>query len=668
MSRPIRPFWALLLFGPALLAATLLSLGLAAEPTVTTPGTTVPGALKPLPKFLRTPAVAQRYLSTRSVDEILQFERVEPVCLQLLERPGVPPEVREESLAKLAELRTVPRSEILLGLLTQLDEKASASADAEEADLQTVLQALGRLLPAQPASDLASRQEVIQKLAEKAGESATRQAALAAWIASSADVEAAWTFATAQPSPDALVDLLLGTRWLPADAPARGSLVARLVPKLDEALSADGSTDPVVAASIEAISSLPADRALVIDRLARFLAAGRYPDACIRSLATLSDADWSPEAAQAVAGYLLNHLKNLTIENRSSADAQLAVTLVQRLATRVPTEQASALHADLDRIAVRTITIHALEEKMAYDLTVLVVNAGQPIRLVFANDDIMPHNVVVVDSPAAREDVGIAADQMQNEPDALSRGYLPTLPSILHATKLLQPKHEGEISFFAPDKPGTYAYLCTFPGHWSRMYGALVVADNAQAYVASHTPLPSADELLGIRTVEWKEDELKSALAQLQGSRSFEKGQRIFQKASCSSCHQMRGEGGRIGPDLTKIREKYATPELVLQHILNPSEKVEDQYASVIVETADGQVLRGVVVQDSETELRINENPLASCEPKIIQKSDIEDITRSKISPMPEKLLNTIVEPSDIADLLTYLLSGGDPSDAKYTP
>lgn len=661
MPRLIRPAWAAwIVVGPALFAATLLSFSLAAESPEGS------GTLKPLPKFLRTPAVAQRYLSTRSIEEILQFERVEPVCLQLLERPGVPPVVREEVLAKLAELRNIPRAEVLLNLLAPLDAKASASEEAVETELRTVLEALGRLLPIQPVADLQARREPIRKLAEQSEQNVTRQAAFAAWIASSTDAEEAWGFATSQPTPATLTDLLLGIRWLPADAPARASLVAKILPRLEEGLSADGSDDPVVAAAIEAISSLPAERTLVIDRLAKFLAADRYPQASTRGLAAISDNEWSPESSAQVAAYLLQHLKNLPLESRSSPDAQLAVALVERLTMRVSAEKAEALRADLDRVAVRTITIRALEEKMAYDLTVLVVNAGQPIRLVFSNDDIMPHNVVVVDSASAREDVGIAADQMQNEPDALARGYLPSLPSILHATKLLQPKHEGEMSFFAPEKPGIYAYLCTFPGHWSRMYGALVVTDNAKAYLASHAPLPSADELLGIRTVEWKEEDLQASIAQITDARSFEKGQRLFQKASCYSCHQMRGEGGRIGPDLTKIREKYATADLVLRHIMNPSEKVEDQYASVIVETSDGQVLRGVIVQDNETEIWINENPLASCEPKVIKKSEIEDVTRSKISPMPEKLLNTIVEPSDVADLLTYLLSGGDPHDPKY--
>ena len=321
---------------------------------------------------------------------------------------------------------------------------------------------------------------------------------------------------------------------------------------------------------------------------------------------------------------------------------------------------------ELASTTVKEITIRTLEEKMAYDQTVLVVQAGQGVQIHFVNDDIMPHNLVVVDSPTAREDVGIAADRMQNEPDALARGYLPNSDHILHASRLLYPQQVDELTFTAPTTPGVYAYLCTFPGHWIKMYGALVVTDDVAKYLAVNDPLPSADDLLGIRTVEWKWDELVRELTKLPEGRSFENGQKNFLKASCFACHQIGDEGGRIGPELTKIREKHKTPSELLRHIMMPSEKVEPNYGTVIVETADGQVIRGVLIGETDTELHISENPLASCEPQIIAKNDVEDLTRSQLSPMPEQLLNTLTDIDDVLDLLAYVFAGGDARDPLF--
>ena len=34
---------------------------------------------------------------------------------------------------------------------------------------------------------------------------------------------------------------------------------------------------------------------------------------------------------------------------------------------------------------------------------------------------------------------------------------------------------KAEITFTAPAAPGSYPYICTFPGHWRIMRGVLVV-------------------------------------------------------------------------------------------------------------------------------------------------------------------------------------------------
>jgi putative heme-binding domain-containing protein len=614
--------------------------------------------LKPLPRFLRNAVTADRYLSTRDVEDLLGFERVEPVCLQLIKRPGVPRHARVEAIDKLAELRGTDGATELLPWIEYWDQQPTVApatargARSDDPQRQQVAADLASLLPEQPRAALEPQRERLVKLANEGHTAATRQGALAAMIQADASADGAWQLAAQRTG--GLEELLRGIAWLPAEAP-REQLFERVQPLLAESSDAE-----LRRAAIEAIGMLDVAPRQVFEQLTELVAQDVHPDACVASICRISSDHWTEARRRPLADALIRHLAATPLAERTTPLAQQTVKLVRKLAELMPSDQAAPLLRDLQLTTVRQIHVRTLVEQMAYDQTVLVVQAGQAIQIVFENDDIMPHNLVIVESPEAREIVGIAADRMQNEPDALARGYLPDSPHILHATRMLEPRQTDRLTFVAPQQAGTYAYLCTFPGHWIKMYGALVVSDDAAAFLASNDPLPSADKLLRIETVAWTYEQLAAELPRLASGRSFENGERCFLKASCYACHQVQQQGGRIGPDLTLIRDKYKTPEELLRHILLPSEKVEEQYATVIVETAEGQIIRGVLVGEDESQVQINENPLATCEPRVIKKDQIEDLTRSQLSPMPEQLLNTLTRADDVLDLLAYLIAGGD--------
>jgi len=48
---------------------------------------------------------------------------------------------------------------------------------------------------------------------------------------------------------------------------------------------------------------------------------------------------------------------------------------------------------------------------------------------------------------------------------------------VLYYTGLLEPETSETIYFTAPEQPGTYTYVCTFPGHWRTMQGTLRVVE-----------------------------------------------------------------------------------------------------------------------------------------------------------------------------------------------
>ena len=117
-----------------------------------------------------------------------------------------------------------------------------------------------------------------------------------------------------------------------------------------------------------------------------------------------------------------------------------------------------------------------------------------------SNTDNMPHNFAIV-APGSLEEVGLLAEATARDKDAKDRQFVPKSDRIMLASRLLEPGQTQALSFVVPKEPGIYPYVCTYPGHWRRMYGALyVVADlpkylaNPEAYLAASLPaLPFED-------------------------------------------------------------------------------------------------------------------------------------------------------------------------------
>jgi azurin len=85
------------------------------------------------------------------------------------------------------------------------------------------------------------------------------------------------------------------------------------------------------------------------------------------------------------------------------------------------------------------------------------------VSLTFKNgSSAQKHNWVLVkggDDVAAKVDeAGATAGE--------AKGYIPTDPNILANVKLLDGGASGTATFTAPP-PGTYTFLCTFPGHYA---------------------------------------------------------------------------------------------------------------------------------------------------------------------------------------------------------
>jgi hypothetical protein len=123
---------------------------------------------------------------------------------------------------------------------------------------------------------------------------------------------------------------------------------------------------------------------------------------------------------------------------------------------------------------LQTLTIKTIPERLLYDLREFKVAPGAPVKLVFENPDVTPHNLLIV-QPGAADEVGLAGNEMAKTPDGFAKGFIPDSPKILHKTKMLNQGDRETLRFTAPAAKGKYPYICTFPGHWLVMKGEMIV-------------------------------------------------------------------------------------------------------------------------------------------------------------------------------------------------
>src|SRR5262249_16345422 len=125
--------------------------------------------------FLPTNAVPAAYVLGRlSNQELIAAPRSEFVYVALLDRQGLEPRFRLESLHGLASLRhTDPLTELIKGL-ADLDKKGDDALDT--------IRDLSRFLLQQSSADLASKRAALESLANSAQIGPTRQGAYAALL------------------------------------------------------------------------------------------------------------------------------------------------------------------------------------------------------------------------------------------------------------------------------------------------------------------------------------------------------------------------------------------------------------------------------------------------------------------------------------------------------
>ncbi|ULQ54059.1 c-type cytochrome [Flavihumibacter fluvii] len=146
--------------------------------------------------------------------------------------------------------------------------------------------------------------------------------------------------------------------------------------------------------------------------------------------------------------------------------------------------------------------------------------------------------------------------------------------------------------------------------------------------------------------------------------RNYEMGKGLFAASLCSSCHNMRGEGGIAGPDLTQLGTRFSYKDM-LEAIIDPNKTISDQYGATVFSLKKGGSVIGRLISQDNDKYVISQNPFAPQDTREIKKADVSGTRVSEVSPMLGGMINSL-NPEELKDLLAYLKAGGNPQDTIF--
>jgi putative membrane-bound dehydrogenase-like protein len=126
------------------------------------------------------------------------------------------------------------------------------------------------------------------------------------------------------------------------------------------------------------------------------------------------------------------------------------------------------------------------------------------------------------------------------------------------------------------------------------------------------------------------------------------RGAELFAK-HCQTCHQRHGQGRPVGPDLSGVAGR--PPATLLKDILDPNGDVSPDFVNFLVVTRRGQVLSGLLVEETGASLKLRRAEGAE---ETVLRSEVEVLRSSSRSLMPEGLEQALGV-QGVADVIAFL-------------
>jgi len=421
----------------------------------------------------------------------------------------------------------------------------------------------------------------------------------------------------------------------------------------DELLHESSGARSVRAAAIVAAGHVPGHERQKLDDAARFIGEGTFLDSAIELVRAIPAERRPGDLIRPVVDALAGYVSGLSAEERTAPAIAAALEIGRELADALPAQEAEAARRELAGLGGSIVLIRTIPHQMLYDVIEFQVAAGEPVAIVFQNNDLMPHNLVIT-RPGALEAVGRAAELLTG---AEENPFIPATHDVLWHIPLRNPGQSGRLAFTAPDEPGDHPFVCTFPGHWTVMNGVMRVVDEVEhdAQVVRR----AAEETVTVArdfVRDWKLEELAPLIGpDWTRERSLERGRDLFDELGCIKCHAFAGEAAKGGPELTGVGTKYADVDL-LRQVVEPSADILEGYEYHYMRLYEGGSVVGRIVADEDEVLHLLENLQEPERVTIVPKAEIESSYQTPLSPMPTGLLVTLDE-HEVLDLLAFLKS-----------
>ena len=433
---------------------------------------------EPVPRIVldAAPRAIEYQLGRLSNAELVRVERkpddprYRPVYYALLTRKGLGREYVDEALAVLTKMDKASQTAVLLEALSKLPAEDDETADKL---LTTLL--------AQPADELRKARETLDQAVATPASPRGLRAAYGGLMLAGTDPRPIWEAAAGRDGH--LIELLRSVPHLGNARELRGRLFDPIA-----ALLAETKDAPTRAAAVSALPWTRADAA-TFRLIAREVLESSDPEAraaAIRALQRVPKDVWPPADIAPLVRALLTGLGAIAPDLRTEPSSIDAMQLAEKLADALPDDARRTARRDLRALGVQVVRIETIPEQMMFDVKWFAVQAGKPVQIVLSNPDTMSHNLLV-GKPGSLRDVGLAAGALTLSADPTVKSFVPDSPLVLQATRLLNWGETERLSFDAPAEPGEYPFLCSFPGHWARMYGVMLVVDNIEAWEAKRS-------------------------------------------------------------------------------------------------------------------------------------------------------------------------------------
>lgn len=586
------------------------------------------------------PRMVQYQLRRLSTDQLLKIPRSPtdarylPVYREILIRGGIAQQQREASLAIAQTLSGRSKAEILIESISEADIRQPESADP--------LTQLFLRLP-----DLADQLPMLESRTSDARPSVRTAVRLAQ--AHVHGITSTWK----RIEDRGQIDLLSGVSSL--DPPQQEALL----PLLATGLAGDQWSEELEAAAMRALSQITSEPEQRLKLAVQGMGSPHTRSAAIAVMGSISPSECSAATARSALAALYREAEQTPPPRRADQEFIHLMESAGNLAATLPEEESRDWRTRLAKVAIRVIRIQTVFDQMRYDKPFFVVEQAEEFLLVFGNRDMMPHNLVIT-APGALREIGLAASALlPTSPTA--RQYVPDSPKILAATEMLLPNAETRLTLTAPSTAGEYPFVCTFPNHWYRMYGVMLVVPDLAKW-QQHPRLPS--DPLGIKRRfirHWGVDDIAPLLAAMGSAdeATVQQGAAIFTEAGCIKCHRIHCQGSVVGPALDGVLKRHQGElSSVLREIVDPSYAIADQYTNYSLELRNGGIVSGLIVDQTDKSVTVISNPEDPQAVKL-RRTEIEQVVRLGVSLMPSGLLDQYTQ-DEIRSVLAFLQRAED--------